>query len=488
MRGSHKFGCVGFQIIAADVALMIGLARRFKDKFGSRVILYVRSPEEVAGFQYLVREGVADEIIDCEKITPILREKKEGYYKAIERGCVWEKRLGETITRLSFEHRQLSRGFFTGGLGNPRSVLVERANYEQVVAAVCGTLDFWEKEIVSKEITLLVNAEKCGASVARWKGIPYRRVFSGKFDGDHFWSPSEYTELPSVEQTFLNLGEFESINVGATYKAQTAKLKRSWYLVSWRYIGISLVKAFTIGLYRSWFGSRRGSIRLLDTIFIAFRARSNFKRYKRLARMRMSDLQGTPYVYFPMHKEPETYMLVTSPEYFNQTAAIISLAKALPVGWRLVLKEHVPAFAFRDSDYYNRLLDIKNVVLVPVEESSHDLARGAHIVSTITGAAGLEASVFGVPTIQFGRHMINDFLPHVYTVGDDNRLIEFVGRVQRGEIDLSKARENGARFRSALDICCFKMPDFRVVKGTLSDSSIDAAFENLILGIKSFKS
>lgn len=484
---SQIFKCVGLQIIAAELALMIGLAKKFKSEFNSRIILYVRSDEEVLGFQYLIQDGTADDIINCELITSDLRDNLPVSEGTIEQARAWEERLGETITTLTFEHRQLSRGFFTGGLGNPRSPIVERAGYEQVLAAVCKTLDFWERQFTDQGVTLIINAEKFGATIARSRGIPYRRLFSAKFDGDHFWSVKERTEFPDLKHTFDSNIEFDELGVQGTYFAQTAKLKKSKFLVTRSFVVKSLISAFTIGAYRSYFGSRRGQVRIRDMALSSFRARANFQRYQRVAQTNLKDLIDTPYVYFPLHKEPETYMLVSSPEYFNQMAAIIALSKALPAGWRLALKEHVPAFALRDNDFYNRLLDLKNVSLMPVDEPSIDIAQSARAVATITGAAGLEASVFGIPAIQFGRHMINRFLPHVFTVGDDNNIREFIQRVELGEIDRVQAREDGARFRAALDHCCFKMPDFMLDFRKLSDGSIEAAFENLIDGIQKEK-
>ena len=98
----QKFGCVGIQIIAADLALMIGLARRFKRDHGSYIVLYVRSENEVTGLQYLVREGVANEIVNCEKIMPILQNMVTDPTRLFERARTWEECLGETITQLTF--------------------------------------------------------------------------------------------------------------------------------------------------------------------------------------------------------------------------------------------------------------------------------------------------------------------------------------------------------------------------------------------------
>src|SRR5690606_12929500 len=50
---------------------------------------------------------------------------------------------------------------------------------------------------------------------------------------------------------------------------------------------------------------------------------------------------GERYVLFPIHFQPEASTLVRGPYYLDQASLIEDIAKSLPVGYRLYVKEHM---------------------------------------------------------------------------------------------------------------------------------------------------
>ena len=86
------------------------------------------------------------------------------------------------------------------------------------------------------------------------------------------------------------------------------------------------------------------------------------------------------------------------------TLAIETLARALPAGWKVVVKEN-PAqrFAKRELGFYEHLAGIPAVHLVSKQENTFDLIERCDAVATITGTAGWEALFRGKPSIAFGR-------------------------------------------------------------------------------------
>lgn len=109
-----------------------------------------------------------------------------------------------------------------------------------------------------------------------------------------------------------------------------------------------------------------------------------------------------PYVYFPLHVQPEASTMTNAPWYLDQLFVVESLSKALPVSYRLILKEHPSMLGRRKGDFYDRLRSLPNVLLVhPVTDGSQ-LLKNTSLVFTISGTAGLEGLLLGKPVIALG--------------------------------------------------------------------------------------
>ena len=52
------------------------------------------------------------------------------------------------------------------------------------------------------------------------------------------------------------------------------------------------------------------------------------------------DLKNINYAFFPLHTEPEVTLLVYSKPYMNQIEAIRLISHNLPIGMKLIVKEH----------------------------------------------------------------------------------------------------------------------------------------------------
>jgi hypothetical protein len=138
-------------------------------------------------------------------------------------------------------------------------------------------------------------------------------------------------------------------------------------------------------------------------------------------------LKSCEYVFFPLHKEPEVTLLVYSRAYLNQIEVVRNIARSLPVGMKLVIKEHPGCIGYRSLNYYRRLLEIPNVMLVPPEQESREIIENATLVSVISGSIGLEALMMKKPVIHLGNvpfSMLPDRM--IRHVSDINRLDETV--------------------------------------------------------------
>lgn len=113
-----------------------------------------------------------------------------------------------------------------------------------------------------------------------------------------------------------------------------------------------------------------------------------------------------PYAFFALHYQPERTSCPEGGIYSDQLLALRTVVRALPEGWRLLVKEHPSQFLWqtegelgRWDGYYDRIRELGPVDLVPLDVSSERLIRRAKAVATVTGTVGWEAAVRGVPTV-----------------------------------------------------------------------------------------
>jgi hypothetical protein len=111
---------------------------------------------------------------------------------------------------------------------------------------------------------------------------------------------------------------------------------------------------------------------------------------------------GVPFVFFPLHLEPEATTQLYANYYENQLEVITALAKSLPVSWVLAVKEHPNMKSGRSWSFYRRLSRLPNVVLIAPETPSWRLVQECRLVATLSGTSGLEAGIIGKPALVFG--------------------------------------------------------------------------------------
>jgi len=122
------------------------------------------------------------------------------------------------------------------------------------------------------------------------------------------------------------------------------------------------------------------------------------------------------FVYFPMHFDPERQLLIKAPFYTNQLEFIINLAKSLPVGYELYVKEHPLQkwhVGWKPISQYKTLIDLPNVKIIHPSVSSNELIKKSSLVVTISGTSVLEAAFYNKPGI-IVSDLTYAILPSVY--------------------------------------------------------------------------
>ncbi len=147
-----------------------------------------------------------------------------------------------------------------------------------------------------------------------------------------------------------------------------------------------------------------------------FLKKKNYFVYKS-RQQKHDELAMTPdlaqkYVYFAMHLQPERTSTPEAEVFEDHLLAINILAKALPVGWKLFVKENprqfgkinlIKGFHQRDISDYKDFINLANVQLISQKIPSRDLLANAQIISTLSGSVGWEALRAGKPVIIFAN-------------------------------------------------------------------------------------
>ena len=221
--------------------------------------------------------------------------------------------------------------------------------------------------------------------------------------------------------------------------------------------------------------SRREGASRYDTHHQSRFAAHWFHRIRKPARLRQIErvlrpsfmdretLAQLDYAFFPLHKEPEVTLLVYGRPFLNQIEMVRHVARSLPVGMKLVVKEHPGSIGYRPLGYYCKLLEIPNVVLAAPEMTSRDVLEHAKLVAIISGSVGLEAAVLGKPVIAFGRVPFS-FLP------------ETMLRTARAPDALAD------EIHSLLDTFCYDEEAMRAYVAAVITTSVPIDFYSVLIG------
>ena len=157
----------------------------------------------------------------------------------------------------------------------------------------------------------------------------------------------------------------------------------------------------------------------------------------------------SPYIFCALQYQPEKSTCPLGGQFVDQYLMVQLLSGLLPDDWVLYVKEHPSQFVtdytrygecFRGSQYYDRLLQLKNVRFVSLEQDMFDLIDNSKAVASVGGTVCWEAALRGTPALTFGSAWFCDCegIKRVYNANDVKKFIDLL--VQGKSIDRKKIR------------------------------------------------
>lgn len=460
--------------------LLNGMARKLRDDHGCAIHLHCATPEEETFYR-----RVGGDLFASITVNNVLyrscRQSVGDEAAVTETARANEAWLGTTINEIAVSDRHLGRGYALGGLYHPRSRISEDTSYPQMLNGYNRLIAFWKDQIRSKKADLVINGDKVAALVCRAENVPYRTLAPSRYKNYFQWAVSEFFDNPRIEAAYRRIQSADRPDLKVPYDIHM-ELRRV-FLKQTRFRGLVFKMAHLLLRHTYWRlrGYEKAKVYLVGSeiryLWRQWRDRGQLtgKRTKSLSAMR-----GQPFVYYPLHTEPETALQMLSPEYF-QLSCIASLSRDLPAGVRLVVKDIYYAVGRRPADFYRQIREFKNVDLIDMLELGPEVVQACSAVATITGTGGLEGAVQGKPVITFGRHNQYNFLPHVSVVEDETHLKTYLANAVDPSFDQEKAADDGARYLRAVVECSFDLAGFQVSKpDDADDRVIDAAYRSLL--------
>jgi len=168
------------------------------------------------------------------------------------------------------------------------------------------------------------------------------------------------------------------------------------------------------------------------------RSRSKFLNQKLIKKIDASN----PFVYYPLHYEPERITLTAGRFFPEQIAVIEIIAKSIPVGYKLYVKDHpmMGTIGWRDISYYKRIMDIPNVELLHPRITHEEIMKKCSLVVTIAGTAGLEAAFYLKPSIVLGD--VGYSVPSVFKIENIEDLPSVIRTSINKTVNLSDLNEH----------------------------------------------
>lgn len=458
------------------------LGAMLKERSGTRLHVYCVSEEACELFRSVDRRSAFAAV----SVMPAPVTYRPGWkldqQEVIARARHFERKYDLTYNSLLVSDRLFGRGYAPGGYRHPRALQSEESTILDALDIYTQQFEFWEKEFAAHGFDVIMETNNSvQAVVARGYGAVVRNPTPARHRNLYYWTTDEYGYCDRVEEIYNSRRVLSAEKVaGPPHQGKmfNEEARQSFSLRGvlgsmWRH-----TRNHMVWRLRGYFKARQYLWR--EQIALAWRRRRDYLKVSGPRTGTLADLKGKAFVFYAMHVEPELWFQGRSPEYFYQHAAIVSLSRDMPAGVTLAVKEHYPGIGRRPDAFYDQILDLKNVVLLNVNEPGLRVVEQASAIATITGTVGQEAAVMGKPVVTFGRHNLYNVLGHVKVVQREEALRPALAWALDNAHCAEEFRRDGERFLASLVAASFDMKAFtaRTVQG-YDDQTLEQAYQRL---------
>ena len=467
----RPLGAVGFVHTYNYTYVLAQVGRRLHET-GFNVYFYTGSEKSAEQVRDDSAFDFADDVIAAGVLREVVTAPIPDRDSVIARARQFEARIGESYNQLLMARRDISNGFALSGFRHPETFLVAGTKYLEIVNAFNAELSFWENEIAGRGIVHFVNPYKHLAVLCRTMDIGVSILSLARHKGYYFWANSEYCDNEKLEQAYEVVGDAAAPeNVKQESYSQDRALRKSFYRnLRWDRLARNLAGHAIAHAKRRILVGKVG-YKFWPNFWYLVRQNLESRRMMGRDFHSLADISDSPLLYFPLQTDPESTLLERTPEYFCQLWAIASIARDLPVGATLLVKEHIFGIGRRPRDFIDQIAALKNVKLLKLSENALDVIRKVDAVVTINGTGGYEAAMLGKPGVFLAKRCDVAFLPHVVHAPIGQGLREALDRaLALASGDRSFARE-GYRLLRAIEESCFDLGQY----SSLDRKNIDPA-------------
>jgi len=257
-------------------------------------------------------------------------------------------------------------------------------------------------------------------NICQSRGIEVLYTVAQRFLGRSFFAPNPYETLPRWYGTYAE----QDIHAARHVIRRFRERKSSFSDLGQRYPMPPKPSLFYRVVINGWNRWRRERLHISEETVIV-RVRRNMRHFANWMRGVWFDLAATrffdrlgpeqlpmKYVFYAFHMTPESSINGLEPYYVDQFRVVDALLLNLPVGSRLVVKEHPSMRGFRPLAFYRALRRKPGLILLHPEVDSRRLVEGATLVATVSGTVGLESYLLGKPCVMFGRAFFGHLCAH----------------------------------------------------------------------------
>ena len=450
-----KRGGTAFMLRAsAYLGLLCQLAEELKQKFDIRTVLIANSPQDIETFQSMGHDpSIFADVIYCDATE----------MEALECRPPDEKELQAEIRRVESAYgirlidsiradRLYGMGFVTGArtMGTP---FMRTAKYSQLLTVAVRVADFMGAIIRQHNPDVVIGYPGTLASnllieIARHHGIPMRGLSAPRRAHYFYWTADRYGLPAHFDRQFGEiLQKLEADGTACLSKDETqvgwerpeqatrAALARGGSLTV-RALIRGVISHSVSSFSYVWFQHPRRRMlytyrdRLVQFARAWFDNRRSIRERPLLPRL---DVE-TPYVFFPLHFEPEASLLSDAVDSPSQLAIIDWLARGAPSGWRVIVKEHPIQAPRRPVGFWEAVRRYPNLLVASKFESGEALMEKATVVAVINGTLGLQAAERMKPVISFHRDYVGKVLPQIHVVESFSAVKQCLADVSTGKI------------------------------------------------------